>query len=196
MHMIANVKRRISLGWLALVCLVASAALFGFILSVTFPRLRQFSGGIDPFDSRFWGYSLSEAQALLVALGASGRDYYANVQLWVDTFYPASYGLSRALCLYWLALPLRATRDGFAVPIKVYLLALPCVVMILDWSENGAISTMLATWQQLDASQVAGASQLSFLKSAGTMITDTILLLMFVMYRVNRFLGRSASSSI
>ena len=196
MQVIADVKRRISLGWLALCCFVASAALFGFILSVTFPKLRQFSGGLDPFDSRFWGYSPSEAQTLLVALGASGREYYANVQLWFDTFYPASYGLSRALCLYWLALPLRATRHGLAVPVKVYLVALPCVVMILDWSENAAISTMLTTWRQLDANQVAGASQLSFLKSVGTMITDTMLLLMFAMYLVHRILGRSASSAV
>jgi hypothetical protein len=164
-------------------------------LSVTFPKLRQFSGGLDPFDSRFWGYSISEAQALLGALG-SGRDYYANVQLWVDTFYPASYGFSRALCLYWLALPLRATRRGLAVPIQVFLVVLPCVVMILDWSENAAISTMLATWQQLDANQVASASQLTFLKSAGAMVTDSLLLLMFAMFLVNRFLLRSSPSAV
>ena len=189
--------RRISVGWLALIFLRLVSALFAFILSVTFPKLRQFSGGVDPFDSRFWGYSISEAQALLAALGASGRDYYANVQLWVDTFYPASYGFSRAMrALSWLALPLRATRRGLAVPIQVFLVVLPCVVMILDWSENAAISTMLATWQQLDANQVAGASQLSFLKSAGAMVTDSLLLLMFAMFLVNRFLRRSSPSAV
>ena len=105
-------KRNLPVGWLAALSLLASAVLFLVIIFGTFPRLRQYSRGLEPFAARAFGYSFSDAQALLAALGEDGRTYYANVQLRIDTFYPASYGISRALCFYWLAMPGRGTGQG------------------------------------------------------------------------------------
>ena len=78
--------RNVSLGWLAVASLLVSFALYAAIIFGTFPVLRQFSGGLDPFDGRPFGYSLPDEQALLTALGEVGRNYFANVQLWLDTF--------------------------------------------------------------------------------------------------------------
>ena len=54
--------------------------------------------------------------------------------------------------------------------------------MILDWSENAAISRMLANPQNLDPAQVEFASTLTMIKSIGSLVTESILLLMFAAY--------------
>ena len=67
----------------------------------------SFGGGgrAQPFDLRPRGYSVGEARALLTMLGDAGRAYYADVQLALDTIYPATYALSRALAIWWLTMP-------------------------------------------------------------------------------------------
>ena len=179
-------RRYLQSGWLTIAVLAVSFSIFFFIIFVTFSRLREYAGGLDPFDGRAFGYSFADAQALLAALGEEGRSYYANVQLRIDALYPASYGLSRALALSWLAGRGRASSAGLAGPLLLALILLPVMVMIFDWSENAAIASMLASWQDLKPGQVELASLLSMVKSFCGMITETVMLALFASYLIRR----------
>ena len=72
-----------------IVAMIVSIGLWAFMVFVTLAYLRRISGGLEPFDLRPFGYDVEEARALLAALSQIGRDYYANVQLQLDTAYPA-----------------------------------------------------------------------------------------------------------
>src|SRR4051812_19189054 len=87
------------------VSLALSIALWAVMVFVTLAYLRRIAGGLEPFDLRPFGYDVEEARAFLIALSPIGRDYYANVQLSLDTAYPFTYALSRGLLLWWLTVP-------------------------------------------------------------------------------------------
>ena len=87
------------------VALIVSFVLWGVMVSWTLAYLRRTAGGLAPFDLRPFGYTPDEARTLLHALSGIGRAYYADVQLQLDTAYPAVYALSRGLLLFWLTAP-------------------------------------------------------------------------------------------
>jgi hypothetical protein len=72
------------------------------------PRLRDLSGGLDPFDLRFFGYDSAAARALLAALGPAGRSFYLTVQQGLDTAFPALLAMTLALAYALLAPPTAA----------------------------------------------------------------------------------------
>ncbi len=98
--------------------------------------------------------------------------------------------VSRALALSWLAGRDRATGAGLGGPLLLALILLPVMVMILDWSENAAIASMLANWQDLKPGQAELASVLSIVKSFSGMITETVMLALFASYLIRRFRSR------
>lgn len=170
-----------------------SFLLFFAIIFVTFPVLRSYAGGLDPFDGRAFGYSLPDTKQLLLALGEPGRSYYLHVQLWLDTVYPASYGVSRALALGWLVRPGRAVEHGLPGVTPILLITFPFVVAALDWIENAAISAMLTNWQDPGQQLVSIARAFSTLKSLGSALTDTLMLVLFAMYIVRNWRRRKVA---
>ena len=72
------------------VALIVSFALWGVMVFWTLAYLRRTAGGLEPFDLRPFGYTPEEARKLLYALSSVGRKYYADVQLQLDTAFPAA----------------------------------------------------------------------------------------------------------
>jgi len=169
------------------VALIVSFAVLAVMVFWTVPYLRRTAGGLEPFDLRPFGYTLEEARALLRALSEIGRAYYADVQLQLDTIYPALYALSRVLLLLWLTTQGRTAARPIPQPVRAALLALPILNAWFDYFENDAIAAMLAAGPEVGADLVARASfwtQAKWLTGLVTEATCVILLaIAFVRWR-------------
>ena len=130
------------------VALIVSFALWGVMMFWTLAYLRRTAGGLEPFDLRPFGYTPEEARALLYALSGVGRTYYADVQLQLDTAFPALYALSRGLLLLWVTAPGRTAARPLPLLARLALLILPLVTAWFDYFENEGIAAMLAVGPQ------------------------------------------------
>jgi len=130
------------------VALLVSFALWGVMMFWTLAYLRRTAGGLEPFDLRPFGYTPEEARALLYALSGVGRTYYADVQLQLDTAFPALYALSRGLLLLWVTAPGRTAARPLPLLARLALLILPLVTAWFDYFENEGIAAMLAVGPQ------------------------------------------------
>ena len=130
------------------VALLVSFALWGVMMFWTLAYLRRTAGGLEPFDLRPFGYTPEEARALLYALSSVGRAYYAEVQLQLDTAFPALYALSRGLLLLWVTAPGRTAARPLPLLARLALLILPLVTAWFDYFENEGIAAMLAVGPQ------------------------------------------------
>jgi hypothetical protein len=160
------------------VALIVSIALWAAMVFWTLAYLRQIAGNLAPFDLRPLGYTAEEAQALLHALSEIGRAYYADVQLPLDTAYPALYALSRGLLLLWLTAPGRTTARPIQLPVRLALLALPVITAWFDYFENDGIAAMLKAGPQAGADLIARASLYTQAKSLAGMITEVTCLVL------------------
>ena len=172
------------------VALIVSFALWGVMMFWTLAYLRRIAGGLEPFDLRPFGYTPEEARALLFALSSIGRTYYADVQLQLDTAYPALYALSRGLLLFWLTAPGRTATQPLPLPARFALLALPLAAAWFDYFENDAIAAMLAAGPQAGDELIERASFWTRAKSLAGLATELMCIVLaaiaFVRWRHRR----------
>jgi hypothetical protein len=172
------------------VALIVSFILWGVMVFGTLAYLRRLAGGLEPFDLRPFGYTPEEARALLHALSAIGRAYYADVQLQLDTAYPALYALSRALLLFWVTAPGRTAERPLPLPARLALLALPLVTAWFDFFENEGIAAMLAAGPQASDELIERTSFWTRAKSLAGLATELLCVVLaaiaFVRWRHRR----------
>jgi hypothetical protein len=172
------------------VALIVSFVLWGVMVFWTLAYLRRIAGGLEPFDLRPFGYTPDEARALLFALSSIGRTYYADVQLQLDTAYPALYALSRGLLLFWLTAPGRTASQPLPLPARLALLALPLATAWFDYFENDGIAAMLAAGPQAGDELIARTSFWTRAKSLAGLATELMCLVLaaiaFVRWRHRR----------
>jgi hypothetical protein len=172
------------------VALIVSFALWGVMVFWTLAYLRRIAGGLEPFDLRPFGYTPEEARALLFALSSIGRTYYADVQLQLDTAYPALYALSRGLLLLWLTAPGRTATRPIPLPARLALLTLPLATAWFDFFENEGIAAMLAAGPQAGAELIERTSFWTRAKSIAGLATElvcvTLAAIAFVRWRHRR----------
>jgi hypothetical protein len=172
------------------VALIVSFAVLAVMVFWTGPYLRRISGGLELFDARYFGYTVEEARALLRALSEIGRAYYADVQLQIDTAFPALYALSRVLLLLWLTQPGRTADKPVPLPLRIAFLVPPIVTAWCDYFENDAIAAMLTVGPNVGADLVARASFWTQAKWLGVLVTETtcviLLAIAFVRWRQRR----------
>lgn len=106
------------------------------------------------FDSRFGGYSLTEAQRYLEALGAEGRLLYLGIYRWLDTLFPVLTTLALGGVI-WLNTAL------FNSAIRLLLLCAPIAYVMLDLGENALVAELLRADFISNQSVVDRASQLT-----------------------------------
>jgi hypothetical protein len=176
------------------VALIVSFALWGVMVFWTLAYLRRIAGGLAPFDLRPFGYTVEEARALLHALSDIGRSYYADVQLQLDTVYPALYALSRGLLLLWLTAPGRIMDQPIPLSARVALLMLPILTAGSDYLENNGIAAMLAAGPQVGGDLVEHASFWTRAKSLTGLLTEATCLFLAAMAGM-RWRRRGAASS-
>jgi len=159
-------------GRLVLGLLALSVALWVVMVFGTLAHLSAAAEGAQPFDLRPLGYSIGEARTLLTMLGGAGRAYYAHVQLALDTVYPATYGLSRALAIWWLTVPGRALAAPLPLAIRCLLLLPPVAAAAFDYWENSLITKMLTVGPAVSDDLVRAASMATQLKSAAGALSE------------------------
>jgi hypothetical protein len=172
------------------VALIVSFALWGAMVFWTLAYLRRTAGGLEPFDLRPFGYTPEEARKLLYALSSIGRKYYADVQLQLDTAYPAVYALSRGLLLFWVTAPSRTAARPLPLPARLALLILPLATAWLDYFENEGIAAMLAADQQASDELIERTSFWTRAKSLAGLATELVCVILaaiaFVRWRHRR----------
>ena len=67
-----------------------TAILYSGLAWVWFVELMPGTGGLQPFDTRFFGYTAAEGQALLDAMTDEARQVYLNDIRLLDTVFPIS----------------------------------------------------------------------------------------------------------
>jgi hypothetical protein len=167
-----------------IVALIVSFVVFGVMMFWSVPYLRHVAGGLEPFDGRVFGYTVEEARALLTALSDIGRNFYADVQLQIDTVFPAIYALSRMLLLLWLTAPGRLAAH-VPLAIRIALLVPPILTAWFDYFENNAIAAMLVAGPQVSADLAARASFWTQTKWVAALLTEAscVILLAAVFVR-------------
>lgn len=169
--------RRISFGWLVAAALAVNLALYAVMMFGTLAHLAGLAEGAEPFDLRPLGYTVGDARSLLALLGEEGRAYYASAQLAIDSVYPATYALSRALLLWWLTMP---GRLAVTMPRgwRFAMLALPASAAAFDYFENARIAAMLVRGADVDSALVASASLATQAKSLLSLLTEALIVLL------------------
>jgi hypothetical protein len=148
--------------------------LWGVMMFGTLAYLRRTAGGLEPFDLRPFGYTPDEARALLYALSDIGRAYYADVQLQLDTAYPALYAISRGLLLLWVTAPGRTAERPLPLPARLALLVLPLATAWFDYFENEGIAAMLAAGPQAGDDLIERTSLWTRAKSLAGLATELV----------------------
>jgi hypothetical protein len=159
-------------GRLVLSVLALSTALWAVMVYGTLAHLTDLADGQAPFDMRPLGYGVGEAQSLLADLGAAGRDYYAHVQLLLDTIYPTTYAISRGLLFWWLTMPGRLSIRAVPTALRLMALSPPLAAAGFDYFENNRIAAMLAIGPSVEPDLVATASAATSAKSAASLVTE------------------------
>lgn len=164
-------------------------AIYGFVVAVTIglyiaimawsaPRIAASAGGLPIFDLRPGGYDLAAARAFLSALSAEGREFYLQVQLQLDRFYPPLM----ALTLVWATLRL--------APAGRYrgLATLPAILAAaFDYAENALVARMLLAGPGgLTPELVESASTATQVKSLFTALALIIVILAGVAHHRRR----------
>jgi hypothetical protein len=162
-------------GFLVAVLLVASGLVWAVMFFGPLAHLTRLAGGLTPFDVRPSGYSYADARAVLEAIGAQGRAYYASPELILDTFYPPLYAISRGLALWWLTMPGRLRERPVPLRVRYALVAVPILMATLDLFENGCIAVMLWTWPDLSRGLVEVSSLATQLKIMAGVLTEALM---------------------
>ncbi len=156
------------------------------IMVVITPQLNVLSASLPILDTRFT-YTYEDVELLFTTLGASGRELYGVLHLW-DSIYPAAYGLLFAMFIARLGM---RTRDIFE-RIR-WCEMLPIVAAFMDYAENIAIQTQIASYPMLSVQIIACASVFTMFKWA---LLATSLLVIFLLLVVNLMRHGKTRSSL
>jgi len=156
----------------------------------TVPVLDNMAGGLPILDLRPLGYSFSEAQELMEALGQEGRQFYLTRQIPLDLFYPLFYGISFSLIITYFLRKLKRYQGVF-----VYLSFLPLLAALADYLENLQIVRILRSFPNINESLVELSSFFSVLKSSTT-TAFMFLILGLLIWTVARYFGRKKQSDV
>lgn len=168
--------------WSRLTALVAvvCAGVYGALILGGVWFLRAGPDQLLPFDLRFAGYQLADAQAYLAALPQEGRDWYLGPNRILDTVFPLLFAVLLGLILW------RLTR-GWYYWSRLLLLTVPSGYLVLDLAENAVVADILRhAPDQLDTALVSLASSYTVTK----FIVLGITLLLIVGFAARRLLRR------
>lgn len=158
--------------------IVAATGVLYLIMAIwSLPRLSEVAGGRKAFDLRPFGYTVGEAQELVQALGAPGREFYIGTQHLLDSAFPALLAATFVLAFYRLL----SHRWAFLLSIVAVAGAL------FDYAENFLVRTILNLGpDKFEAALVVWASlftQVKFLAIAAAFIALLLLTLVRILRR-------------
>ncbi|HEX7411123.1 MAG TPA: hypothetical protein VF298_03190 [Bacteroidales bacterium] len=164
-----------------LMLFILTSIIYAMMLLVTIPRLTHFSVGMKILDMMPLGYSAEYVNALLNALGESGRNAYLYDQLPLDMIYPFMYGLTYCLVLAWFLESMGKLKGFF-----VYLCLLPLAAATFDYLENIGIITMLKSYPHNSDLLSQTTNVFSVLKSSLTTVYFLVLIVVVILFGIKR----------
>ncbi len=155
--------------------------IYATMLFWSLPIITNYSSGLLPFDLRPNGYDFNEAKALLLALSNEGIDFYQNIQLKLDTIYPALMAISLILA-YRLLAPAKLGRwRALLYPFAIF-------AAIFDYFENYSINKMLTLGSdKITPELVLSANGFSTTKALFVTISLSILFVLIVLWVLRKF---------
>ena len=154
---------------------------YGVLVGVGAAHLVLGDAGLKPFDLRFLGYSVSEAEAYLALLDQSEVALYTGFLRNVDTVFPLLLGLWMGWCLWGLT---RAMHPWS----RVILLVVPASYVLMDLCENALVAEMVRGFQSpVNGDLVALASSYTISKFVTLFVAFGLLLAMMLL-RVRPFI--------
>jgi hypothetical protein len=162
-----------------------------FMLLVTIPLVMTYSNGMDLFDMMPAGYSEEYAQTLLSTLGTEGRNSYLYIQLPVDMIYPFLFGLTYSLLLAYFLDKLKwIDKPVF------YSTLLPLAAGMFDYLENAGIVIMLNQYPDITSITARFANACTIIKSALSTISFSLLLILIVIFFIQKIKSRKPEMGI
>ncbi|SHJ34983.1 hypothetical protein SAMN05444000_107152 [Shimia gijangensis] len=155
---------------------------YGVLVGVGASNLTLGEDNLKPFDLRFSGYTLAEAQTYLALMTAEQSALYIGFLRYVDTAFPMLMGLWMGWCLWGLT---RAVHPWS----RIILLVVPASFTVMDLCENALVSDMVMRGTTgLEAGLVTLASSYTITKYVMLSVAFGLLLAMMI-YKTG-FVGR------
>ena len=157
----------------------------------TFPRINA-KMQTQAFDLKTFGYSSTEALAMIRNLDQATIDFYIFPQLFLlDLLYPLLLAMFLSACMVRL-FKLTAIRSDHLIS-NIFLL--PFVAMFFDYLENISIYFMISGEGVPSNGLIRAASLFTSLKSGFTIISWVIILIFLLIFLNNKRLARKANTS-
>lgn len=159
---------------IAIAAAMLAAAVYLAMVSVTLAHLEVVSGQV-PFDMQPFGYSPTDAAALLDALGMDGREYYLTRQIPLDMLYPALLALTLGSTILWFGKRLPNKR------LVHFGIALSVGSALFDYIENLGIVVVIWSWPCVPGPLVHATSAATIAKSVFTTLAVILVLLIGIL---------------
>lgn len=118
------------------------------------------------------------------AIGAQGRNWYEQA-LWIDMIAPVFSGTATALGLLYVY---RRLRPALAP----WLMALPAMILVGEWGENGLYLTVLQGWPLRSDALMAAATGFTSVKAVGAYLGLAAVVGGALLLVVRRLRGRGS----
>ena len=150
---------------------ILTSILYALMLTITIPKVMNYSSGMKLLDMIPTGYSPAYVNLLFTSLGELGRDAYLFKQIPVDMIYPLMFAISYSLILAFFLKKL-GKLDG----IFFYVCYIPLFSGLFDYFENIGIITMLNAYPNNSNLLAQTTNIFSLFKSVCTTFTFIILI--------------------
>lgn len=171
-------------GWHVIAAFLAMAAAYAMLKYDAVSTLTElvsdkaYFEGRHPLllDSHIRGYSVEQVSAHLAALGSDARHFYNDTYLAVyDLVFPLLAMAFSVLFILYATQPGTAHALGVAPRARVWLIAVPIALFVLDMGENISIRSMIDMQPAVNAKLVETASMFTQLKWAAAFVLGAIL---------------------
>lgn len=162
-------------------------AVYGFMLSVSIPKVMEYSGGLKLLDMMPLGYDAEYVNQLMTALGDEGRSAYLYRQIPFDMAYPGLFAITWCLIFAFVL-----KKTGKLDTPLFYFSYLPIIAGLADYLENISVITIIKTWSETSGSIYSMASIFSLTKSMVTTFFYIALIILLIYWGIMYFTTRKS----
>lgn len=189
--MIRNLINRNLKGRKVLLPFILTNIIYVFMLTVTIPKVMEFSGGMKLLDMMPGGYTSEYVKTLFNNLGNEGRSAYLYKQIPVDMIYPLLFGVS-----YCMVMAYFLNKLGKLDSKLIYLCYIPILSGLFDYLENIGIILMLIGYPDISMGLIKLTSIFSVCKSVSTTIFFMMLIILLIILALIKIKRRTSGSSL
>jgi hypothetical protein len=184
------IKRNLN-GRKVLLLFILTNIIYVIMLTVTIPKVMEFSGGMKLLDMMPAGYNSDYVMTLFSNLGDVGRDAYLYRQLPVDMVYPLLFAVSYSLLLGYILNKLGKFENKL-----FYLCYIPILSGLFDYFENIGIILMLKGYPDISMGLIKLTSIFSVCKSVSTTIFFVMLIVLLIILALIKIKRITSGSSL